>query len=522
MAVVALVVLMCAALGVYSFLQLNAAGKQEDFNLFSLVPDDAIAVLQTEHMADLVDEVNNLQCSQDNHFLYISDLVVYLKKHLYTLLNDTPHGLSRQMNKMLISFHEPDVPANQVLYCCLSEDDHDLVESFIQKYGSSRFPVKLFDYKGCDIRIYPMADGRFLAAYFTSDFLVLSFQKRLVERVIDTMRSRHSLMSLPDFKEMYDAGVPHNAPATVYLHMKSVDMGSERDSMTCSQALLGGWTEYAMHFKEDAVYCSGQCHGQDSLPTFANALRGQEMLHSFRGDKLPASTFFYNTFSFSDKPAAARFVRTQQCEALLQEEETLQNDELLMNFLADYGGEQITSCLFLDSDTMNTLPCAVLALSLTDEWNATRQLPAVRYNHQQGYCRLPSNTLLARATGIAGYAQSTYACFYGGELLMAPDTRSLQAYVDAMERNDVLDGNPLYEKTISSLSPTYGFMMLADVERIMQQPDTYVRLLPRFFLRHAPFFRHFTLAIQFTCADGVVYPNVVLLYKGDEQQAADA
>ena len=60
----------------------------------------------------------------------------------------------------------------------------------MEKYCSSSFPSKYFDYKGEEIRIYPMADGRFLAAYFTPDFLVVSFQKRLIEHVIDARRSK--------------------------------------------------------------------------------------------------------------------------------------------------------------------------------------------------------------------------------------------------------------------------------------------------------------------------------------------
>ena len=83
---------------------------------------------------------------------------------------------------------------NQVLYCSLGSGDYELVESFVEKYCSSSFPSKYFDYKGEEIRIYPMADGRFLAAYFTPDFLVVSFQKRLIEHVIDARRSKKSLM----------------------------------------------------------------------------------------------------------------------------------------------------------------------------------------------------------------------------------------------------------------------------------------------------------------------------------------
>ena len=93
------------------------------------------------------------------------------------MLEDTPHGLSKQMNKVLLSFHEPDNDRNQVLYCSLGNGDYELVEKFIRKYCSSSFPSKLFDYKGEEIRIYPMPDDSFLACYFTSDFLVVSYQK---------------------------------------------------------------------------------------------------------------------------------------------------------------------------------------------------------------------------------------------------------------------------------------------------------------------------------------------------------
>lgn len=118
-AVIVSIVLLCTGFGVYSFLRMNAVENRQDFNLFTLVPQDATAVLETDRMADLMEDVDGLHCSKDEHFLYVSELFVYLKKYFNTLVGDTPHGLSRQMNKMLISFHEPDTPLNQVLYCSL-------------------------------------------------------------------------------------------------------------------------------------------------------------------------------------------------------------------------------------------------------------------------------------------------------------------------------------------------------------------------------------------------------------------
>lgn len=253
-AIIVSIVLLCTGFGVYSFFRLNAVENQKDFNLYTLVPQSAMAVLETDRMAELVDDINGLSCSKDNHFLYASELFVYLKNYLHTLLEDTPHGFSKQMNKMLISFHEPDNPMNQVLYCSLGAGDYELVESFIRKYCSSSFPSKFFDYKGEEISIYPMPDGRFLAAYFTPDFLAISFQKRLIEQVIDARISKNSLIELPSFKLMH-AGKNANVQATVYVRIKSVDMGKNTDGIR-SQIYLGSWAEFDLKLNEDAIYCS--------------------------------------------------------------------------------------------------------------------------------------------------------------------------------------------------------------------------------------------------------------------------
>ena len=76
-----------------------------------------------------------------------------------------------------------------------------------------------------------------------------------------------------------------------------------------------------------------------------------------------------------------------------------------------------------------------------------------------------------------GYQQSlalfyTVVCFYrGASCLMAPDVVSLTAYIDAMENEEVLDDIPLYEEGIGSLSPTYSFVMMVDMEKMVEQPE---------------------------------------------------
>ena len=534
-AVIVSIVLLCTGFGAYSFLRMNAVENRQDFNLFTLVPQDATAVLETDRVADLMEDINGLHCSKDDHFLYVSELFVYLKKYLNTLVGDTPHGLSRQMNKMLISFHEPDTPLNQVLYCSLGSGDYELVESFIRKYSSSAFPSKFFDYRGEEISIYPMPEGRFLAAYFTPDFLAISFQKRLVEQVIDARLSKKSLIDMPSFKLMH-AGKNTNVEATVYVRIKSVDMGKNTDGIR-SQTYLGSWAEFDLKLNETAIYCSGISHGSDTTRTFINALRPQQPVEGFPGEQLPLSTFFYDCWAISDMDAMCSFTAEQEYAKATYSDYIKERDEEWMDFLKTYAGDQVISCLFEPKDTLSEYPCAVMSVPVKNMSQAERRLQSLLYTSPKEvdappvpqerpdyhlypkawghrYYVLPRNTLLTQLTGITESALYTYVCFYRGHLLMAPDVVSLTAYIDAMENGEVLDDTALYEEGIGSLSPSYSFVMMVDMERMVEQPETYVRLIPNFFFRQAKFFRHFILSIQFTCVEEVVYPNLVLLYKG--------
>lgn len=527
------VVLLCAAFAVFSYLRLHAADRAKDFNLYTLVPDDALAVVETDRMADLVKEINEMQCSKDLHFLYVSDLFSYLKNYLTSFVDDTPHGLSKQMNKMLLSFHKPDNEMNQVLYCALGADDGRMVEAFIHKYSSSSFPPKKFNYQGETIYIYPMSDGRFLSVYFTPDFLAVSFQKRLIEQVVEAYHSKKSLMTLPSFQEMYEGKHTHSS-ATVYLRMKSIDMGRDADSTRVS-ASLGCWAEFDLKFNENAIYCTGMSHGTDSTQTFIHALQQQKPIDEFPGSRLPASTFFYNCWAVSDKVPVFDFTAEQVYGKRDYSDYIKERDQELAAFFNEYTGDRIMSCLFHPRDTSDRSTCAVMSLPVEHVSEAENRLRALLQAtpHEEGVYWLPTspkhyeqyplarkfrqyllprNTLLTQLSGITESAYYVHACFYRGEFLLAPNAKSLSAYIDVMERGECLEGMSGYEEGISSLSPAFNYLMMADMASMAALQPPYVRLMPNFFLRHADFFQHFLLSIQLTCSEGNVCPNVVLLY----------
>ncbi len=129
--------------------------------------------------------------------------------------------------------------------------------------------------------------------------------------------------------------------------------------------------------------------------------------------------------------------------------------------------------------------------------------------------RLPQTTLFTQLTGFAEPTSHTYATFYEGRLLLAPDENSLSRYIRQLDKGEVLNGAIAYQTGMDNLSDSYHFMLMADFDHLFHQAAKQIHFVPDFFLRNSEFFRNFILFAQFTCADGVVYPNIVLRYKSE-------
>lgn len=514
-AVTSSVVLLCAGFALYSFFRLSAAGDGKNFDLYELVPATASAVFATDDVLEFVTETDRLTCSKNHQYLEVSKLFSYLKQALYTFSEGSPHGLSRQMNQILISFHAPDNKYNQVLYSRLGVGDRRLIDRFTQKYVSSLYPPKKFDYKGEEIIIYPMADGDFLSCYLTRDFMVLSFQKKLVEEVIDTYKKGASLADDSTFAGVCSPKKSATA-ATIYTRV---------DGMM-------GWTEFDMKMKDDFVYFTGISHGSNTCFNFINQLRQQESMKGFPGKVLPSTAFYFSRQSITDWAPLLSYGGMQAYAAATERTADVQErDRELSRYLIENTGHDLVACLFQREDSLQDA-AAVLSLSVPDVTEAERMLrslvntasfeegdraPRITFCYTYGKAypvyRMSPTTLFAQLSGFVEPISHMYATFYGGRLLLAPDEDSLVRYIHRLDKGEVLDGTIAYRTGTDSLSDSYNFMLMVDFERLFCQTGKQVRFVPDFFLRNSDFFRNFILFAQFACADGVVYPNIVLKYK---------
>lgn len=513
------IALLCAGFGLYTFDAMERAEERSRLDLYELVPQDVVAVFDTDRMSDVVRSVEQMDCSEDRHNLRVSALFAYVREHLEVLLQETPHGLSREMNEVLISFHRPDTFWNQVMYCKLAPGDDEMLHTFFQSRFSSGYSPKEFDYKGHTLTIYPLSGGHFLSVWMTRHFLVLSFQKHLVERVIEAYREKKALLQLPAFRDIYQAERT-GLGATLYLNMGRTEAKLAPDGVL-GRPSLDGWMEFDIKLEPDAVYCSGVSYEKDSTGTFFDAIRAQKPIESFSMAHVPASAFFYTRwaiegmFPLCDKKALAD---TVGISGSLQ---VKRNNTVLMDYLERNADKSLMSCMFQPEDTTRTTPYGVLRLELRDAYYAEWELKEWLGTGSRKIYALPANSILTRALGRVAEASPAYACFYRGALLLALDAPSLMAYMDMLEQGYSLSAVPVYGKLAESLASSCNFLQVADMEEVVGYRGVYARSIPEFFFTHASFFRHFLCGIQLVCTEEGVYPNLTFLYKEEKGSSSE-
>ncbi|MBE6288192.1 MAG: DUF3352 domain-containing protein [Mediterranea massiliensis] len=509
-AIVIAILLVCMGLALYSFWQLNAKEQKGEFDLYTLVPQNTFLVVETARMPELLDEINSLDCSRNGHFLNFSELFNSLKVYLNSMLDEVPHGLSHEMNRMLLSFHEPNTSFDQVLYWGLGDEDNELVEEFINQYYVTDDWWKEFEYRGEEGRIYPIDNQHFLVVWMNEDFLVASFQKRLVEQVIDAWKDNASLAKTESFKKIH-AKKTTLPMATAYVDMQKIEMGSGDDLIPLG-VNFGEWAEFDLAFDGSSIFCSGITQAVDSTYAFVSTLLEQPVLQTFPGNRLPLTTFFFDTWALTR--GMTTFVLASQGVKTMGDVDSKWSD-----FLNNCAQGEVLKTLFHVQDSSQQKSCGVLSVLLADEQYAKRALNrmwkpcSTNYVASELVYELPSGLLMSYLVGGIENDQPIYAMFYQGYLLLAAEVFSLQQYVKALNGGNVLEKLPAYGQRIAGLATEYNFLLMVDMEKILSNREAYVRLLPNYFFRQAEFFKHFILAIQFTCSEGVVYPNLVLQYK---------
>ena len=248
------VALFCIAVGYYAFMQLNMADRNREVNLFALVPDDCVSVFETDNVNEVLNEIPQLRYNRELENVTFSGLFGFILNVFNEYAIENAHGLSHQMNRVLVSNHYPYGPTDQVIYFRMGASDESMLANMLQEYAPFNFLPKEEKYRGKTIKIYPLGTDEYLAAYSESGCLVISYHERLLEKVIDAKLDGKSLNDDTVFVKMLN----HKKSQTfLTLYTRASSLPFLNVSPEC-------WSDYDFHINSDVLYLTGYTYMPDS------------------------------------------------------------------------------------------------------------------------------------------------------------------------------------------------------------------------------------------------------------------
>ena len=243
------VLLFCIAVGYYAFMKLDMTNRHRDVNLFTLIPDDCTVVLQSDDISACLDELSDLNYERELERFQFKGLLHFIIGGLNQYATENAHGLNNQMNRLLVSFHAPYTQLDQVIYFQAGTEGESLFVDMLREYMMTDFLPKEEEYRGETIRVYPLNHEEYLSVYSDMGAMVISYQKSLVEKVIDARLDGESLGNDDFFSRLLKKRKAHFLTLYVYDSTMSVLEGE-----------VPSWSEYDFHFNSDVFYLTGDIH----------------------------------------------------------------------------------------------------------------------------------------------------------------------------------------------------------------------------------------------------------------------
>ena len=249
--VVLSVILFMMAVGLYMFYELDSTRKEQQVDLHTLVPDDCLGILETDNIHYYFSEFTTLNYNEEMINLPSSGLFGKMILSLHDVMQNRAHGLSSRTRAMLVSFHGSMEKLEQVMYMKVGPSDRKFLEEFLSDKIERSYTPKKEKYRGEVIYVYPLHNQHFLSVYMEDAYVVASYEKRLVEKVIDAVKDKTSITEDQVFKEAAQRTKANNH---LTLYLKAAPMVSLRQS--------GNWTEFDVHVNSDVLYLTGETYGE--------------------------------------------------------------------------------------------------------------------------------------------------------------------------------------------------------------------------------------------------------------------
>ena len=241
------VILFCIGIVLYGFLRLDSAGEERNVNLFKYVPKDCIGMFESDNVDYFMDDFS--------HMAYWSKLdtlrsAYYIKSLFNGVLNLAPtdsHGIGSYTRHVVVSFHDKEDPFQTVAYFKVSDSVKKHLAKVLSEKYDIQFNPKQESYRGQDITVYPVDAHHYMSIWNTDGVIVVSFQKRLIEKVIDVYKDGESLSEDEVF-----TSIPRPKTAN---YLKFYGRGAAIPTLAENQE--GYWSDYNLHMNSEVFYLGG-------------------------------------------------------------------------------------------------------------------------------------------------------------------------------------------------------------------------------------------------------------------------
>lgn len=245
------IILFLIGVGMYCFAKLSEAGDGRNMDLWTLVPDDCIGVLETDNLDYFSNEFPQTSYATQLDTLRSSGIIHTILSDITQYSSIGAHRLGNQMNHLMVSFHSTTDIHDVVVYFRMTKDAKKLLAD-IASESNRRIISKKEAYRGKKLRIYSTGNTRFVTVYSGAGFLAVSYHKRLIERVIDAEKDGTSLRNDDNFSNLQ--GSKSANYMTLYAKAPVLPILAEKGD-EC-------WSEFNIHMNSEVFYLSGSLMGQ--------------------------------------------------------------------------------------------------------------------------------------------------------------------------------------------------------------------------------------------------------------------
>lgn len=475
----------------WGYNRLSLQEEQAEVDLFAMVPTNCEAMVEVNDVNALCHTLHEVPYIHKNDVQKVSALLALLMDNVESLSKQQAHGLSTEMNRqLLISFHQPGSARDQVIYGRYAQGELNSLTKLIQTKTGNSFSPKKTKYKGEEIIVFPIGND-FMACYLHEGAFAISFQKKLIEKVIDTYASAHEESLHKANKE-----TKHNEQLALYLPTKKKD---------------APWRHYEIRMNADAIYLTGKQMLTEMNPMHTDEERGVELTE---GELLPHRVMMMVQTALHTTDRAEEEGRTT-----------------LSDILKEHQAEEVTSIQFtpMASDTvrhqllMITLPAngeEELRQALRYPLRAIKRPSIWRKEKVYPIWQCKADTALWHHFIHPTTTTDCWISLYQNHLLVATNRETLQEYMDEMhlkERPSISNQEALMQ-CLDDLAEEANYTLVADMSHMLDTLTQHCKKgytqIPPICFKHREFFKQFMLSAQQINHDGQSHSQMILKFMG--------